>query len=188
VEDYLRSSHQSDAVDQRQIHADYFLHGQYGRILGKFLQVFPREKINIVFLEDLEQRPTQIMQELFELLGVEKTFQSDCFENVYNSGRKTIPQKVFQLLQTALQMARKLTGIRTPVETLLPRQYRSAFRAMCVKLDSAPTNGSEDYEIHPRVREQLRDYFRSDVCALEEQFDLTVPWQEFKHEAHQQAA
>ncbi|MDZ4657452.1 MAG: sulfotransferase domain-containing protein [Bythopirellula sp.] len=188
VNDYLCSGHQSHVVGHARVQHDYFLHGQYGRILGQFLQVFPREKIKVVFLDDLEQRPHRVMQDLFALLGVENTFQNDCFLNVYNSGRKTVAQNAFLFMQTGLQKVRQLTGIKTPVEVLLPQRYRSAFRALCMKLDSAPRNGNEDYEIEGQVRQQLRDYFLHDVRMLEEQFELQVPWREFEQAARQRAA
>lgn len=46
--------------------------GEYGRILGRYLDAVPRERLLVLWTRDLDQRPAAVFAELFRFLGVEE--------------------------------------------------------------------------------------------------------------------
>ena len=47
--------------------------GEYGRILEGYYAIFPREQIFVCFTRDLEESPRELMRELLDFLGIDRT-------------------------------------------------------------------------------------------------------------------
>ena len=54
----------------RDIFRTYVDAGYYAEQIERYLRLFPREQIRIYFAEDLPSRPTEVLQEVCELIGV----------------------------------------------------------------------------------------------------------------------
>ncbi len=67
--------------------SDYVIRGEYGRILSGYLEVFPREQLLIVFSEDLENEPAQLLPRIQRFIGVTGEFAPDNLGERYNVGR-----------------------------------------------------------------------------------------------------
>ncbi|TPE48411.1 sulfotransferase family protein [Amaricoccus solimangrovi] len=59
------------------IRSDHNLRETYADKLERYFALFPRERIRIILLEDLEGRPEAVMRGLFEFLGVDPAFRPD---------------------------------------------------------------------------------------------------------------
>jgi Sulfotransferase family len=53
------------------VHHLYVEYGLYGRQLARYLDVFPREQIMVIFQEDLRERTREVMCRLFVFLGLD---------------------------------------------------------------------------------------------------------------------
>lgn len=64
----------------------YIAWGEYGRILSGYFDVFPREQILVVFTEELERAPAQLLSRIHEFIGVSADFEPDNLGKRYKAG------------------------------------------------------------------------------------------------------
>jgi len=57
--------------------ADHNLRETYAEKLGRYFALFPRERIRIILLDDLEAKPEAVMRDLFAFLGVDPSYRPD---------------------------------------------------------------------------------------------------------------
>jgi hypothetical protein len=55
----------------------YIAWGEYDRILAGYFDVFPQEQILVVFTEELERTPAQLLSRIQEFIGVRADFEPD---------------------------------------------------------------------------------------------------------------
>jgi hypothetical protein len=80
-----------DALARSRRHAiegsDYFVRGEYGRILAGYLDVFPREQLLVVFTDELERDPAELLAKVQRFIGVSADFAPENVGKRYNVGR-----------------------------------------------------------------------------------------------------
>ena len=64
----------------------YVTWGEYGRILTGYYETFPAERIRVVFTDDLDERPGEVMASLFAFLGVDSRFVPPNLGQRYREG------------------------------------------------------------------------------------------------------
>src|SRR5438874_4830690 len=64
----------------------YIVWGEYGRILAGYFDVFPREQILVVFTDELERAPAQLLRRVQEFIGVRADFEPDNLGARYRVG------------------------------------------------------------------------------------------------------
>jgi hypothetical protein len=67
--------------------ADYVVRGEYGRILSGYFDVFPREQMLVVFTEELERDPAQLLGRIQQFIGVSAEFEPANLGDRYNVGK-----------------------------------------------------------------------------------------------------
>jgi hypothetical protein len=55
----------------------YIVWGEYDRILAGYFDVFPREQILVVFTQELQRAPAQLLSRIQEFIGVRADFEPD---------------------------------------------------------------------------------------------------------------
>lgn len=89
----VRDKQAFDAVSD-QAFLDHFRHersiirGDYNRILDHWLAVFPKEQMLVGFFEDISERPTEILTQVFDHIGVSRDVDWTAFpcQQVVHSG------------------------------------------------------------------------------------------------------
>jgi hypothetical protein len=159
----------------------YVVNGEYARLLGGFLRVFPRDQLEVIFTDDLQQRPADTLAGLFGFLGVATDFVP---ENVGTRYREAaVKQRIpginlvtFQGNLARLDLARRLWHV-------LPARSRNAIDRVYnvvnyrVEMWNA-LRGEVDENMPAGVRERLVAHFRPDSEALAELLGREVPWLE----------
>jgi hypothetical protein len=64
----------------------YITRGEYGRILAGYFDVFPREQILVVFTDELERAPAQVLSRIHEFIGVSADFRPDNLGERFRTG------------------------------------------------------------------------------------------------------
>lgn len=54
----------------------YVEQGMYAHHLERWLRYFPREQIKVVLMEEIQQNPTQVAEDVYEFLGVDTRYRS----------------------------------------------------------------------------------------------------------------
>lgn len=146
----------------------YLVWGEYGRILGNYLQYFPLDQLKVVFLDDLEQRPQEVIDTVVEFLGLPAAYTPPNLGKRYHRGgvRQRYPRLKSILMRTPFKWTWRQ----------LPKRLR---RAVGYWYDVYNVVPDEQAEVPAYVRESLVQFYRADVNRLEELFGLRVPWPEF---------
>jgi hypothetical protein len=177
---WLQQRSQSRPEEVDELNRLYFGGGEYGRILLGFRQYFDRDQITVLFTEDLEARTETVMQFLYGQLGVDNTFTSECFGRLYNGGNESGGQRVLQWVRSVIRQTRERTGIRTPVESLVPRPLRGSYRRLRLRLETKSGKKLGGDLIHLELRQRLVEAFAADVEMLGREFGVSPPWPEFR--------
>jgi len=129
--------------------------GQYHKHLSRYLELFPREQLKIVFFEDLATSPRAFMQDLYSFLGVDDTFHPHV-EKKYNVGG--VPKS--NALQTLIKGN---FAIKTYAKKLIPsRLYEKVTQNIhAANQESAP-------DLPQDVRRALIPSYREDILRLQE--------------------
>lgn len=166
---------------RREIHeiTGYVVFGEYGRILGGYLDVFPREQLLVLFLSDLEADPHSVLRRIFEFLGVDADFVPDNVGVRYLAG--TASRRIQWLDLYAFQSAVSSNTLARRTWHSLPERTRRQLDAQYqhIKLRTwlwnrrpsvRPTEGDTETE------RRLRTHFEADAVRLANLLGVTPPW------------
>jgi hypothetical protein len=100
---------------------------RYSMQIDQFLEVFPRDRMLLVTLEEFEQDPDRVLRRICGFLGVTSDFHFQRVSQRYNSG---------DAYQMGAAWARLATfkPLRDVAYRLLPRAYRHRLRSMFSRL------------------------------------------------------
>lgn len=151
--------------------------GEYGRILGAFLEHFPRSQLQVLFQDELEQEPLQTLARLWDFLGVRRDFAPSNLGQRFHVGADR--QRWPWLARASRHpMTRALTA------RIMSPSTRKAlgFRLQQMNVQDAP---SIPIALPAELRSRLIEHFRSDVQRLQHELDEVAPWTDF-HEPRRQ--
>lgn len=133
----------------RALPADHNLQETYHGPLARYFEAFPRERIKVVLLDDIEAAPKRTVQEIFAFLGVDPGFTPD-LSRVSNPGG--LPRS--KLLHQVMNDRRLREGARR----LLPAgatDWLKALRSRNLRKSTLP----------PEDRAAARAFFEEDIRA-----------------------
>lgn len=145
----------------------------YYHQLSRFLEVFPKENILIIFNERLNANPRAVLREVFEFLGVSPSFWSPEFESRHNTRKHTkyiapwFDRYAPEFLKNQL---------RNPV--LRSRAWR-LYRLLhgFARIGGKPIHIPQ---LSKGVEQQLEDLFRDDVASLRDFLGDPIPeWRDY---------
>lgn len=126
--------------------------GFYHRMLVRYYERFPRERIRVHLFEDFVARPGVVLRDVFAFLGVDPSFVPDVSRRHGATG--IVKNPVVRALWTRSETARRL------VRRFLPLRWRDrAFGWVTSDLVKPP--------LAPATRAALLDVFREDILALQ---------------------
>ena len=191
----------SEALDHaRRIpedHTGYVVWSEYGRILKGYFDVFPRDQILVVFTDELEREPAQLLSRIEDFIGVSTAFEPENLEARYQVGAVSrgfswtspsswlspsspiSPQGVQRALRRnpasrALWRAvpeRHQLRVRRPYERIAGRVLLSNRRRSANEVSSnAPPSAT--------TLTRLRSHYVSDTELLASLIGTEPPWQE----------
>jgi Sulfotransferase domain len=147
----------------------YIVQGEYGRILGAYLDVFPREQLHVLLTADLEAKPIATLREIFSFLGVEDSHEPPQPEARHHRGGRG------RRLDAAAerQLKEHLAHTVWP-DTPYPAQHRRAFDFWFLQWNVVPDEQLPP--IDPELRAALHEHFAPDSRKLTRLTGLEVPW------------
>ncbi|MDY7012962.1 MAG: sulfotransferase [Cyanobacteriota bacterium] len=135
----------------------YVKRGFYYRQLLPYLEVFDRDRLKILFFEDLCNNPIQFMQNLFEYLEVDPQFIPDMKKRGREGG---LPKNAaFHKLLTKKNPVRET--VATVLKLFVPEEKRQKIRSSMVKKNIAKA------KLSPESRKKLIDLYRNDILQLQ---------------------
>jgi hypothetical protein len=132
--------------------------GEYGRQLSRWLSYFPREQLEIVFYDEISQRPIEILTEVSSFLGLESPITVGGTQRVDRKEEPRLP----------LMMRRALGPLKATVAPYRRKGWFKAIHSTFARPFKYPPLGTE-------LRARLADYYRNDVMNLEKLLGRSVP-------------
>jgi len=173
LERYLRQMREDPRPpEQRPPHLRCLEHGCYSTYLRDYFEVFGRERVEVIWFEELAQRPLQAMRRLCRFAGLDPGFYEDY---------------VFEAQHRALELKRRqafllYVGIKNAVRKLLPAHHpgRQLLRRARESLDWLVFpylfKDAERIAMSQSVERELRAYYAADAQELERLLGERPPW------------
>ncbi len=130
--------------------------GQYYEQVKRYLDVFGRENVKVIFTEDLKKNAGQVIKELYEFIGVNSNFNPDT-STKYN--------EVYMPKYKNLTWFLNKTGIRPFMKRFSPRFIKKLVVNMFYKTKS------DKGDITPEAKQFLLEQFSNDVALLSKLLD-----------------
>jgi Sulfotransferase domain len=152
--------------------SSYVTRSRYAFQLEPYLEVLPRDSIEVVTREELKRDRPQTMRRIFEFLGVDPGFSSDQFVREWETGTAKVGDR-FRIMDRA---------VRLPVLRALDRNFDrlpESLRWLVERIVHDP--GASEVpkpEVPPELREWLVGLFREDVARLSELTGRSYDWLE----------
>jgi hypothetical protein len=163
----------------------YIAWGEYGRILEGFYEVFGKERMLVLFTDDLERAPESLLRRVFAFLGVREDFVPENLGTQYRVGGE---QRRISWLGTysrvnPLALQRALTGnsfsrrLWRMLPAWLRRRIDRVFGRLVYRLDLWNRRSDvEATEPDEATLRRLREHFEQDGRRLEGLIGSTPPW------------
>jgi hypothetical protein len=158
---------------------NYVVMGEYGRVLGAFLRVFPREQLMVTFSDELKGEPEKTLAKIFDFVGVDSGFVPDNLHTQYRKGAASERIPGFNLYEwqaelAGLRPARKLwRALPSGVRGRIDRTYRlMSYRTAMWNA----RRGVDEVGVSPTTRDRLISHYRPDSEALADLVGRPAPW------------
>lgn len=132
----------------------YLQRGFYSRHLRAYLENFPQDQIRAYLYEDLQERPHELLADLFSYIGVDPGFRPDISRTFNASG--VIKNPALRWIWTRTHRTQRV------VRPLLPKSFRKSVSNIFTGLAKAPV------EFPPDLLRELAELFRSDIIQLQQ--------------------
>ncbi len=157
----------------------YVVNGEYARLLGGFLRVFADEQLEVLFSEELRDRPAETLAGVFRFIGVDADFVPPNIDTRYRAAavEQRIPGLNLVTWQERLAQTTAVRGLwhALPggVRATLDRSYNVAnYR---VEMWNARRGEAPD-DVPEAAFAKLREHFRPDGEALAAMLNREIPW------------
>ena len=159
----VAASESEDVISESQA---YYQHSNYAEILIKYLAIFPKERFLLLFQEDLDKNPENVLAAIYTFLDVNQIMPENPGVRLHQSG---------EIKHQWLNRLLKGQGfLRTMLKKVTPWRIRAAIKFWIEQFNIKTT---APRQVPDSV---LRDYnwmVREQKSFLKEQFDIDAPWQ-----------
>jgi len=196
IDELLRPDALERARRRPQESTGYIVWGEYGRILAGYFDVFSSEQILVVFTDELELAPAQLLSRIQEFIGVSADFEPDNLGVRYRVGRvergfswtspsswlspssPLSPQGVHRAVSRSSAARAVWQVIPQARQRRLRRPYQQiATRVVLRDRRSARNEVGANAEPSLATLARLREHYAQDAGQLAALLGLTPPWQ-----------
>jgi hypothetical protein len=149
----------------------YLTMGEYGRILEKYLQFFPRRQLLVLFTEDLERDSGAVLKRVLQFLNVDDAFVPANLGKHYHVGgtKRRIPVDEHALARHRF-FRKALEFIPQHSRHLFERRFLFWFMIWNTRPDAA------SQKMPPEARKRLSEFYREDAARLAQMLKAPLPW------------
>ena len=146
----------------------YLSGSRYADGLRRYVDTFGRERVLVVFFEDLMADPQRWLPVIADFVGIDEALRGSpelARENSYSVARNGTAQRLLAA-----------GWLRRAARRLTPAALRMAMRRWLI------VESTQRPPLEPALEQQLTDYFRADVGAVAELLGVTPPWARYADE------
>lgn len=138
--------------------------GFYSSQVSAYLDNFEKNKIKIYLADDLKQNTASTVQDAFQFLAVNDSFQADV-ERKYNAFTKINKVPKNQFLHDLIIQSNPIKSI---VKPLIPSGIRRKFTRKVMDKNMTETQEKLSFKLSPETRNQLTEIYRDDILKLQD--------------------
>lgn len=157
----------------------YLVWGEYGRILGGYLDVFPREQLLVLYTTELRSDPAAVMRRVYGFLGIDPDCLPDNLGTTYRPGGKARRVRWLDLprFQERLAHSRVAWRLWHSLPETSRRRVDRAFDRVNYLTDLWNRHQAMDSNgIGQGVEAALRAHYLADAARLSELLGEAPPW------------
>lgn len=158
----------SQAIRNKEGEYRYLSKGLYGQQLTRYAALFPRERLLVLYTEDLKSNPHTTLKRVFEFLDVVPNVEVSV-ANRHNATRMPRNPVVATVWARWLDQRDRIRRLIPERLANLSRRARKDLHGMLFREASPPPMSQAD-------RDYLRKWFSSDVAELGRLLDQVPPW------------
>ena len=133
----------------------------YYEKLRRYYDIFDRDQIKVVFLEDLMDAPLSVLRELFRYIDVEETFVPEV-SKVHNPGGSPKNRTLYSIVRYGFLPRSLYYRISATLKPVVPRIIVELRRKLMQRNLERPP------QLTPEIREEVTDFYREDIARTQE--------------------
>jgi hypothetical protein len=149
--------------------------GCYVSYLRPYFEIFGRDRVYVVFLEEVAKNPLQIMQELCDFAGIDFEFYKSYRFEVYNRTESlknsTLHGYYWRTMSFVHSKIYKLPFIKSMLQKI-----RLVLEPIYLSLNRRPSSSSEN-KISSQVKAALSSYYQQANNELEDLLGRSISWE-----------
>ena len=149
------------------VYDNYKERGMYYKQLKRYFDLFPRQNIKIIFLEDIKKNPREVIKELYQFLEVRNDFIPPMINKISNPSTITKSKSLKHTISFLAEFYRNLEkiGLGKPLSVLKRKTRANRFFE---NINKSNREIEEDGEkITPELRKKLVRVYLKDIEKLE---------------------
>ena len=170
---------QKDVNHQKNIthkqHLQTLQQGCYAPYLKQYVEHFGKERIHILFYEELGSQPLNVLEGVCRFTDIDAGFYKDYEFKVTNRTETMRNAEIHQKYRSFRFQARQWTHNRPLIHRFL-RVIRRSIEPVYLRLN---TRANESVSISQKTQHRLIDYYKHDVLKLTELIGRQPPWKPF---------
>lgn len=153
--------------------------GRYAGYLRPYFDVFGKDRIRVVLLEDLARDPKRIMQELCDFSGIDFEFYQSYGFEVHNRTENLKNSTLHGYYWKAMSFVHSKIYKRPFIKSML-QKIRSVVEPVYLGLNRRASSSSSEEMMSSQVKDALISYYRQPNRELEELLGRSLSWEERK--------
>lgn len=145
--------------------------GEYGRIIGEYLNYFQKDQILVVFTDDLKTNPELVLERIYRFLGI-STYLPPSLGKIYHVGGTELR---FPQIETL-----KKNAIIEKVWHFFPQRFRRNFMYWFNQWNVIPDRNSDSINTNDETIRLLKTHYIKDINLLESLIGFKTPWNDLK--------
>ena len=135
--------------------------GHYYEGIKHYIEAFGADRVNIFFYDDLKQSAIQLMQRMYQTIGVDTAFEPDVSRR---SQTAQVPKNstINRFLRTKNPVR---SAVASGLKLMLPLERRQQLRNNLIKINSSEKNAAP---LSPADRTALIELYRDDILRLQD--------------------
>lgn len=153
---------------RNRFYKNYIGHSLYHEHLDNMYQLFPKENVMVIFLEDLKTNPEDVMKRVFNFMKVDDSFKVN-LDKVYN--KTSVPKS--KMMTRLIYFLRSNKKVNKFLRSVIPFKMYKTIGAIMV--DSNRSNTKFE-SMSNETRSFLNDYFKPHNERLGKMIDSNLPF------------
>ena len=137
----------------------YIKDGYYSEQLATYLKYFDEDKINIIIFDDIKNKPEEVLNKLYQFIGVDHSVIPDKLNEKSNSAKEA-KLKIFSEIMDYIPRFLMQVRLGFILNILKRLKINQLLMKICQREIAYP-------EMHPETRNLLRKVFSGDIRKLE---------------------